>query len=247
MTLSFLQSLSAFLFALFAGISFGSLLKIFLPVKKSARFSPFGPLCFFLSLSVVCYTILIFSSHSLFPFQILSQNHADFGFSGTSYYFILFSVGILGILISLFWKIAVPVSIFAFVSLSFFTFHILKLNFASQERIVPVKIEENRILVKNQPIKIDDDETPVLKISVFHIPDSIFLPVPRTYHKIEGFQEENSSSPQKFLKNPLVSFYLNEILLKKSPEQKEIPLPQDGIVPSLYHLDFSDFSLKRDL
>lgn len=217
---SFLTQFFAFICLLTFGFAFACFLRIILPSKKHGIKSlRFAFMCFFLSLTVISYTILIFKSKSLsWPI--------DFSKSHNNYYLFLACIFFLGTLISFFWKILLPVSLIFYLSLSIFTNYLMTSIFGEQKNVIPISIEDNSSLKE---------------VSIIHcpLPDIFILPIKRNWF-FAG--QELPEKDDRLLKNSLVKFYLENILLKNLKDVKSFPLPETKIFPSLYsaHIDFSD-------
>ena len=256
----FLAQCFAFSCVLCVGVSLASLAKIFLFRKKpnvsSRRFSVF---CFFLSLAVIFYTVLIFMTKNLFFFSAFSREHAG-------YVFLLLFFFMLGILLGLFWKIVLPLSLIVYLSITIFTNHLLHSLFESQSAVIPISIEENSVTIGTRTVEKTSELHQAVKISSYHLPDTLVLPVKRNWFVLGVFAE----SPLPFekildtsdavtdrevvivefkIENRLALFYLNHFVLSGEPRHLVVPLPSEKIYPSLYsaHISFKNNELSCEL
>jgi hypothetical protein len=225
------------LFSLISGLFFGSVIRIFVPVKKkSARLSAFSAMCIFLTLMVLLYTAFIFIAHSLSPFPQFQKIISSQEISERFYYIFLSSIFVFGTLLFLFLKVLLPFSLFFYFTLSFFTNFLLEKSFGEQLPIIPVRVE------KDAPSEI--------KIFSYDLSDLAIFPVRRHWYTMnENFVEE--ASP--LLKNNVIKIYLHKFILTKKNETHVLTLPEEKIYPSLYsiRIDFKKgrhiYSLEKDL
>lgn len=271
----FLQSFEA-LFVFFVSLSVGAILKIFIPRKKiknaKNKSAQFTFACVFLTFSIFLYTILIFLTKKIFFFKILLDNHVSFGFSAGSYYVLLAFIFLWGILLSLFWKIVLPVSLILYFSVSFFSLTVLNAYFGHQHDVISLKIEENSFSVGDFSAKKGLNLSQFFVVQHSKIPDSVFLPIRRNWFFIEKIEESNQNQEnpavsddesQKneilihtkdtpFLENP-VSVLVQKMLLPQKNVPVLIPFPHTEVYPSLFSakVDFKDgsvdFEISRDL
>lgn len=214
---SFVMQLFAESCALCAGISFASLLKsVFAFGKNKNRAGRFVSFCLFLTFAVLFYTVLIFSAHSLFWFEKFSVRY-------NNYYFLLGGVFAFGFLASLFWKIFLPLSIVSACLLTFFTDYLLLSAFGKQEPSISIQVD-------------NDSQKTALSLLYCHIPDTFILPVKRNWF-LRG--TELPFEDKKFLSNPCVNFYLNDILLSELGVPESFLPPETNVFPALYSAKIS--------
>ena len=262
---SFVAQSLAFLCVFCFGLAEGSILIIFLPFKNKSKSARTVSASIFLTLCAIFYTILIFQTHSLFPLPQFLSEHVRLGFSRLSYYLLIFVIFFLGILISLFWKIALPVCVILYASFSWFTLYLLKSQFKNQDKHISVKIDKTLLSVGEKQIQKSADFYQFFVFEYCTIPDSLCIPIPRHYFKLKSIAEyknpaisaenfvfnavlpapENEiavsydEDKPKILENSLVSAYLNTILLKKCVSSRPIPLPEEKIYPSIFSLNIA--------
>lgn len=222
----------------FVALSFGLLLGMAFPKKSaSSRSARFVFACVFLTLATVFYTLLIFLCGSLFPLDSFLASHASSGFSKNSYYLILLGIFLCGLLISLFWKVTLPIFVVLGALFTFFNYSILYSEFGTQSDIIRFTVEEEKIIVEGHEIKKSGEEN-YLEFSALSLPDTIPLPLRRNYFRIKNIPTQHSSENQnsflsKILHNPATDFYKNKILLKNRSDF-QVTLPDSAIYPSLY-------------
>ena len=226
----FLAQCFSFLCIFFLGLAFSCLLKIILPSKKSrVKSKKFSKFCVFLTFFVIFYTILIFSEKSIFWF-------ADFSKIYHHYYIILCLIFVFGVIVSFFWKIAVPVSLVLYISLTIFTNHILFVNFGEQKQKIPIRIDE-----KSQK---------TLSLVSCRLPEMLVLPLRRNWFCVgeNSLKAENQKNESFLLSNPIVRFYTEKILLKNLSSPQNFPIPETNIFPSLYSakISFKNEKIKCD-
>lgn len=207
------------------GLAFASCARFFFHSKKSpAKAIRFSSACFFLTLAVIFYTILIFYSESLFWIS-------DFSEKNPAYYQVLTAVFLLGFVISFFWKVALPLFLVLYLFLTLFTNYILTSAFGNQKLAIPIHIEK------------ESDQKSIDFISC-HLPDTLILPVKRNWFCLpENFYKNADGKKDRgILKNPPVDFYMNKILLKNLSGPESFPLPENDFYPALYsaHISFDD-------
>ena len=231
----------------FIGVAFGCLVKliVFLRIKKSTR-SLFAGFCLFLSFAVVFYTAVIFMKKNLFWYPIFLRDYAHYGFLSL---FLL----VLGAITAFFWKIVLPLLSVLYLSLTLFTNHVLNSLFENQDTVIPISIEEKSIAIGSHTIEKHPENFQAVKISLYHLPDTLILPVKRNWFAIVGvaespvpFQKTHDDSDSiecgegsvVEFKNKQINgsrfamFYLNHVVLTEKPHFLVVSLPQEKIVPA---------------
>lgn len=228
------------LFVFTSGLSAGSAIKIFLPLKKnpgnsravrnpddstasrlSANFcssGAFSATCVFLAFAAILYTVMIFLTHNLFPLQYFHEIGVMQGFSNSFYNAVHAIIFVWGILLALCWKILLPLSLVFYISLSVFTNVLLYKTFGTQRQSIPLKIEES---------------SREIKVTVYTLPDILIIPAKRNWFLVDSDFYEKTSP---LFSNPAVNFYLSEFLLSRAPKQFVLRPPAGQAYPGLYSL-----------
>ncbi|MBR1722147.1 MAG: hypothetical protein IJ727_06665 [Treponema sp.] len=209
---NFTLQVLAFSCTIALGMAFSCFLKILLPSKnKEMKGKRFISFCILLTVSVILYTVLIFECHSLLWFK-------NFFLSDSNYYKIMIAFFSTGLILSLFWKIAIPAVLVLYFGAGFLTNHIMKSIFKEQSAVIQINVNSQE----------DADSFSIISC---HMPDFLILPVRRNWFFIG---EELSIEASKLNENPLVDFYIHNVLLKELSAPQKIPLPQTEIYPILF-------------
>ncbi len=222
----------------FVAIALGLLLGMAFPKKsKASKSASFVLACIFLTIAAIFYTLLIFLCVSLFPLDSFLAMHSSAGFSRNSYYGILLGIFLCGVLISLFWKVFLPVFVILAGLFTFSNHYLLASEFGEQVSSVRITVEEEKIIINGHEIQKSGEENH-LELSVLSLPDTLPLPLRRNWFCIKNIpsshQEKNPGTfLSKLFDNSAVEFYKKSILFKNRSEfQSEIPNPI--VFPSLY-------------
>lgn len=220
---SFSAQVLAFSCVFCIGIFFASCVRCIFHSKKShSKTKRFSSACVFLTFAAIFYTILIFYSESLLWVT-------DFERKNPGYYEILGVVFALGFLISLFWKVALPVFLVLYVSLALFTNYILTTTFGEQKTTIPIHVEA-------------DSSAKSINLLSCRLPDTLVLPVRRDWFCVS---DPFPKSDLEITKNPLVEFYTNSVLLKNISSPESFSIPATTFYPALYsaHINFVNGTL----
>lgn len=259
----------AFLCVFCLALATGSAFRMTLPFKKKHISARSVSICIFLTFCAIFYTILIFQTRALFPFPKFLSEYMQCGFSRLSYFILTGSIFFLGVILSLFWKIALPIFLILYGGFSYFTFYLLKSHFGNQDKKISLKIDTDSIFVNKMQVQKSEDRYQFLSFDYCTLPDSLFIPIPRHWFSIKSITEyknpavlpepeneipiPNEQKLPHILERRLISSYMNSVLLKKTFFSHPVPLPDEKIYPSIFSLtiDFADGSLNahfsRDL
>ncbi|MCR4822667.1 MAG: hypothetical protein K5873_07335 [Treponema sp.] len=242
----------ACLFFAIMGISFGSILRIVLPLKKNNS-GRFISICIFTSLAIILYTILIFFTKELLPFLYFVKIHQTAGFSQESYWIMLFSFFLFSALISCFFKVMLP--LFSILSMFFLygNFYILTSLYGPQKEKLNFKIDDEAVSLDGKNYSISERKNLIFLIDFVTIPPTIPLPLSRSYYSIKKIRPDEASpaagDPEiilseeckipAFYNNPAVFFYINNILLKNKSEGYSVKIPDESFYPVLYTINVS--------
>ena len=222
----------------FVAVALGLLLGMAFPKKSTAsRSARFVFACVFLTLATIFYTLLIFLCSSLFPLDSFLAMHSSAGFSRNSYYGILLGIFLCGVLISLFWKISLPVFVILGALFTFFNHYILASEFGEQVLSVRLTVEEEKIIIDGYEIPKADGENQ-LELSVLSLPETFPLPLRRNWFCIKNIQSAHTAKNKdsfisKLMANSAVESYKNSILLKNRFDFQQ-SIPTSTVYPALF-------------
>jgi len=262
--MSFLSDLSLFLrqehvlnfigyFCLvFLGLAFGSFVRILLPLKKNAS-ARFVSICIFISISIILYTILIFLTKELIPFFHFLESHEKAGFIKDSYLILLTAIFVFFTLLSLFWKVMIGVSLVLSSLFVYGNYYILSSLYGPQKSSLDFRVEEDKISLDGRDFSNKAGDKMSILVDFNVIPDTIPLPLKRSYYTIRKISERNPSSGEieseslisdkcknsDFFNKPLIIFYINNVILKNKVEAFSVSVPQGQFYPILYTINVS--------
>jgi hypothetical protein len=150
-----------------------------------------------------------------------------------NFYDLFFLLGIftIGILISLFPKVFLPLTLILYIGLTFASYKIIKTKYDFFISPQSISLSKDSLLVEKTEYKISFDENnfPSLIIQQCTLPSKLLVPLPRTFYKISGTSYMNENSNKNFLYKWIFS----------DEKQIELPLKKQKILPVLYTLNAS--------
>lgn len=260
---AFIVQCCAFSCVILVGFAAGSALRMCFPSKKGSSFraTRFVSICLFLSIAAILYTILVFTERELFWFLGFSAAHPH-------YLEILLCVFLFSALLSLFWKILIPVTIVLYGCLSILTACFLQEWFGEQKDVCSLVIDEQELVLDGVHIPRYSEDAPFLLMKSCVLPSILILPIRRNWACLEYSHERisrdetisahSAASDLAFfeqersfglLKYRFFQKYARFVLVHFKTELIEIPIPDGLLYPSLFsvHVVFHSGAFRCEL